>query len=76
MKFNDRYEVYTKIVMRLHEMVYKQNWRVQDIADKAGVHQTTLNNWMTGKTVAPRLDTLTKVGDTVGYEITLRRKRK
>jgi DNA-binding phage protein len=43
------------------------------LADQAGVSHGTLYNWLDGKTMKPRIDTLTKVAKACGYEIVLKR---
>ena len=43
------------------------------LADQACVAHGTLYNWLDGKTMKPRIDTLTKVAKACGYEIVLKR---
>lgn len=46
-----------------------------ELAELAGVSKQTLHNWCFGKTMKPRIDTLTKVARALGYEIVLRKVR-
>lgn len=41
------------------------------VAETAGVSQQTLYNWHNGYTHKPRIDTITKVANALGYEIVL-----
>ena len=41
------------------------------VSETAGVSQQTLYNWHNGVTHKPRIDTITKVADALGYEIVL-----
>lgn len=46
----------------------------RELALQAGVHWVTLYAWCSGKTNAPRIDTLVKVASALGFEIFLHRK--
>ena len=39
------------------------------VSENAGVSDQTLYNWHNGLTKKPRIDTLTKVAEALGYEI-------
>ena len=46
-------------------------WNVEYVAQSAPVGVSTIYNWLEGRTMYPRLDTLTKVARVVGFEIQL-----
>lgn len=50
--------------------------KLKEIAYNADVSITTIHNWRTGKTFAPRINTLIKVSSVLGFNISLTRKRK
>lgn len=65
---------------RIFMEVIKHLWKLNDqemraLALESGVGLSTLHNWKYGSTLRPRIDTLTKVTTTMGYEITLVRRR-
>lgn len=60
-----RLTIYEKIVDKLLTEDLKE------IASDAEVSITTLINWTTGKTIAPRISTLYKVANVLGYDIVL-----
>jgi transcriptional regulator with XRE-family HTH domain len=43
------------------------------ISEQAGVSMSAMYFWMNGTTTNPRIDTLTKVANVLGYEIVLRK---
>lgn len=45
------------------------------IAETAGIHQTTINNWCALRTWAPQIRTLAPVARALGYDIVLKRQR-
>jgi hypothetical protein len=45
------------------------------IAEEAHIHWTTIYNWTHGDTMAPRIDTLSRVARVLGYDIALIRRR-
>ena len=59
------YSVFEEIKNLLHD------YRLQTVANASGVYIATLYFWLDGTTKAPRIDTLTKVAEALGYEITL-----
>ena len=46
----------------------------KSLAYYASVSPTTLKNWVSGKTKTPRIDTLTRVANAVGFNIELKMK--
>lgn len=55
-----------------HLMRYNDEEK-RNIAEEAGVHWVTLYSWCSGITQKPRIDTLSKVAEALGYEIVLKR---
>lgn len=56
-------ELYMSIQINLKSVNYK------DVAKASNCSVTTLHNWESGKTKAPRINTLTKVAAVLGYSI-------
>jgi len=52
-----------------------KNYNLETVADVAGVHFTTLYNWLSGKTKNPHLRTFIKVAKAMGFEVMLRREQ-
>lgn len=52
-----------------------RNSNLQEVADRSGVHVTTLYNWIECRTYGPRITTLVKVAKAVGFRFKLTRKR-
>lgn len=48
----------------------------KDVADEAGVSDSTLYNWLYGSTINPRIDTMIKVAEVLGFAIVLQRKQR
>lgn len=48
-------------------------WNIAYVEEVSGVTNVTLYNWLNGKTLYPRIDTLTKVARVLGYEIVLKK---
>ena len=46
-------------------------WNIAHIEEESGVTNQTLYNWLNGITMFPRIDTLTKVAEAMGFEIAL-----
>lgn len=44
---------------------------VESVAEASGVATSTLYFWLDGKTRKPRLDTIVKVADALGYQLQL-----
>lgn len=59
------YEIFVQICTLLKE------WNIPSVASAAEVCPATIYNWMDGTTVTPRLDTIVKVAQAIGYELTL-----
>ncbi len=63
----------------LHERVFKElkdelaMYDVQSVADLAGVHFTTLYNWLEGKTKSPHLRTFCSVANALDMTVALER---
>jgi len=51
-----------------------RGWNTRSVAQTAGVATSTVYFWLEGKVKTPRLDTVVKVADAIGFELTLRRK--
>lgn len=60
-----------KIFLDILGQLWDRKGEFKDIAEKAGVHISTLYNWAELKTFAPRIDTLCKVAGALGFEIVL-----
>ena len=61
----ETYQLFVDIKSLICE--YDFHW----LSETAGVSQQTLYNWHHGVTCKPRIDTLTKVADALGYDLTL-----
>tara|TARA_B110000093_G_C12800474_1_gene338568 strand:+ start:190 stop:459 length:270 start_codon:yes stop_codon:yes gene_type:complete len=46
------------------------------VAREAEVHISTVTKWVTGQTLAPRIDTMLRVASAVNHDITLKRRVK
>jgi DNA-binding phage protein len=57
------------IFQELKHELYK--WNIESVAADAHVSPSTIYFWMAGKTHFPRLDTISRVADAVGFEIRL-----
>lgn len=44
-----------------------------DLAQEADISPSTIHNWVHGKTLHPRIDTLTKVATAMGYSFAIHR---
>lgn len=65
MSDKDRYKVYDDLVDLLWN--YNPAW----VAEQAKVSLPTLYNWMNANVLRPRIDTLFKVANVLGYDIVL-----
>ena len=63
-------KIQASVFVELKDVLHGYN--LESVADCAGVHLTTLYHWLEGRTHAPRISTLVKVADAVGYRIELR----
>lgn len=45
------------------------------LAAEAGISPSTIRNWLNGRTLSPRLNTLLAVADALGYDLRLVRRR-
>ena len=50
-------------------------WDPKSVAKAAGIATSTIYFWLSGKTKKPRLDTIIKVADVLGYNVVLVRKQ-
>lgn len=64
----EREEIFLDIIYELEKHNDEEKRR---IALEASVHYTTLYNWTSFKTVAPRISTLVRVARVLGYDIAL-----
>lgn len=48
-----------------------RDWTAKEIAEAAGVHQNTVDNWRTGRTKFPRFDKLIAVARAAGSRFAL-----
>lgn len=67
-RVDDRVAIFIKLIGLLWQY---DGEGVKNIAFNAGVHYTTLYNWRVGKTRAPRIDTVVKVANELGYAVEL-----
>jgi len=49
-----------------------QEYNIESVAEVAECSPTTLYNWLSGFTTKPRIDTLVKVAEAVGYDVELK----
>lgn len=49
-------------------------YNISEVSEYSGVHRYTLYDWLKKETPAPRIDTLTKVADAIGFDIVLERR--
>lgn len=62
----------TALFLAVLDCLYRYNdAEKKAIAETAGCNWTTLYYWCSGRTMNPRIDTLTKVGEALGFEIRL-----
>ena len=62
-----QYVLYRELVQRMrlsHETI-------NDFAEASGVSTTTIRNWLYGNTMTPRIDTLSKVSESMGMKMIL-----
>ena len=52
-----------------------RGWDISSVARSADVAQATIYFWLEGRTKTPRIDTITKVADVIGFELALARKQ-
>ena len=64
-----RHHLFTEVIEELHK------FDVMDVAERAGVHFTTLYNWMRYETMWPSTRTLFAVAGALGFELKWVRKR-
>ena len=50
-------------------------WDVESVAAMCGVAPSTMYFWLAGKTKKPRIDTISKVADAIGFELQMARKQ-
>lgn len=62
-----------QLVNELVDCICADSRTYHDLAAVSEVSPTTLHNWVVGKTMYPRIDTLLKVANALGYTITLTR---
>lgn len=48
-----------------------QSYNVKSVSDLSGVAVPTIYSWLEGRVHKPRLDTIVKVADALGYELRL-----
>ena len=66
----------TRIFIDIIHLLWQYNDAgLRSIAEEANVHWTTLYGWRSGKTIAPRSDTLFRVAAALGYDIKLVKKK-
>ena len=53
-----------------------RHWHLKSVAHESGVGESTLYNWLEGRTMYPRLDTISRVADTIGFALELKRVKK
>lgn len=50
-----------------------EKYQLQSVEDISGVTQQTMNNWLSGRTKKPRIDTLARVARAIGFELYFKR---
>lgn len=58
-----------KLFIELCELL--QGWNIISVANAAEVSPTTIYYWLDGTVNLPRLDTIVKVAEAIGYELVL-----
>ena len=59
------YEVFEELKDHL------RTYHIESVADAADVHYSTLYHWIEDVTVAPRISTMVKVANAIGFDIRL-----
>lgn len=72
MKIDNRDQIFVDLLDYVQDLT---NAERVELAEQAGVHQMTLYFWCSGKTVAPRINTLCRVAYALGLELTLVRRK-
>ena len=62
-----------KLVLPIFEELKEelQEWDVESVAECAGVSNACIWYWLEGKTKKPRLDTIMRVADAIGFDLKL-----
>lgn len=70
MKKQTRHEIFLKLIALLAK---NNSDQLKAIAEEAGISSMTLYNWIFGDTMNPHLNTIMRVAEAMGYEITLQK---
>lgn len=65
-----------KLFLEIIDLIPTGRGAMSLLAFEAGVNYQTLWNWVYGETMAPRISTLIKVAEALGYSIELKRVRR
>ena len=62
-----------KLVMPIFEELKEelQDWNIESVAECAGVSNACIWYWLEGKVKKPRLDTIMRVADAIGFDLKL-----
>lgn len=58
------------LVKRINELLAEQNTTANQVANRAGIRQSSLSDILTGRTAKPRLDTLSYIAYGLGMSLT------
>lgn len=73
----NRLEIYhSPLLLEVIGLIERSHMTAEKIAEKAGVSPNTLTRWLGQKVHRPRIDTLEKVAETLGYQVMLVQKAK
>jgi len=56
------------MIFRLREILKEKGFTIAQFAERVGISQSNLSNYMSGK-ISPTLDTLSKIADALDIEI-------
>lgn len=59
----------TGFQITIAKVMRDREWSMKHIADKAGISDTTLGNYMTGRTKSPGMDVLIKLADALDMSL-------
>lgn len=58
-----------RVFNELRTLIFEYN--VEWLSANSGVTDATIYNWLSGKTKKPRMDTVTKVANAIGWDVQL-----
>ena len=73
--FTARHSIFKEIIDILWEM-QKAGQSLSSFSTLCGLSHGTLHTWVSGHVLTPRIDTLAKVAEQLGYEIVLEKNKR